>query len=83
MRDTQLKSESATSPNNYVKGKSTKTGKNAANSEPCFHSSKPNHVPAQSRFKDAICHKCQKKGHIAPVCQSKKLSVSDKKLSLK
>jgi len=80
-RDIQLlKSESAATPLHHFKGKSSKTGKIAANSKPCYRCGKANHM---RRFKDATCHKCQKKGHTAPVCQSKKPSVPDKKPSVK
>ncbi len=33
-------------------------------------SGKTNHAANDCKFKDAICHACGKKGHIAPVCRS-------------
>jgi len=63
-RDTQLlKSESAATPIDLVKGKSSKTCKTAANSKPCYRCGKTNYMPTQCTFNDATCHKCQKKGH--------------------
>ena len=29
------------------------------------------HTPAECRFKDAVCHYCGKKGHIAKACHSR------------
>ena len=36
----------------------------------CYHCGKTGHFPNQCHFKDAYCHACSKKGHIAPVCKS-------------
>ena len=36
----------------------------------CYRFRKTGHVPNQCRFKDAYCHACGKKEHIAPVCKS-------------
>ena len=39
-------------------------------STPCFRCGKANHTPKDCKFRDATCHTCGKKGHIAPVCRS-------------
>ena len=31
-------------------------------------------IPAGCKFKDEVCYKCQKKGHMAKVCRGKKQS---------
>ena len=36
----------------------------------CYHCRKTGHFPNQCRFKNAHCHVCGKKGHIAPVDKS-------------
>ena len=40
--------------------------------KPCFRCGKGNHTADRCRFKESTCHFCQKKGHIATVCLSKK-----------
>ena len=40
--------------------------------KPCHHYGKKNHLPHQCHFKDAVCHKCSKRGHIAKVCRASK-----------
>ena len=32
---------------------------------------KKNHTPANCRFKEVVCHHCQKKGHLAKVCRQR------------
>ena len=44
--------------------------------QPCHRCGKSNHEASQYRFIDAVCRKCNKMGHIAPVCYSKKKSQS-------
>ena len=39
---------------------------------PCRHCGKKGHSPNRCRFKDAVCHTSGKRGHISPVCYSKK-----------
>ena len=39
--------------------------------QPCSRCGKTTHTPSDCHFKDAECHACGKKGHIAPVCRSK------------
>ena len=39
---------------------------------PCYRCGRSNHDQKDCRFRDATCHNCNKKGHIAPVCLSKK-----------
>ena len=38
----------------------------------CFRCGNVGHTPDRCRFRDSTCHYCKKKGHIAPVCLSKK-----------
>ena len=40
----------------------------ADSDKPCYRCGKKNHTPANCRFKEVICHHCQKKGHMAKVC---------------
>ena len=37
----------------------------------CYCCGRSNHTPADCRFRDAECHNCGKKGHIAPACCGK------------
>ena len=46
------------------------TGKYETERKTCYRCSKTGHFPNQCRFKDAHCHACRKKGHIAPVYNS-------------
>ena len=39
--------------------------------KPC-HRCKKNHLPHQCHFKEAVCNKCSKKGHITKVCRASK-----------
>ena len=41
-----------------------------------------NHVTSQCRFKDAICHGCNKTGHIKPVCSKRHKHLNTKHLDL-
>ena len=41
-------------------------------SEACYRCGRTNHEPKDCRFRDAICNTCGKRGHISPVCRSKK-----------
>ena len=41
-------------------------------SKPCYRCGGVDHTHSACRFRDATCHKCQKKGHIAKVCRSGK-----------
>ena len=38
----------------------------------CYRCGKPNHKPAQCRFKTARCHNCGKVGHLRAVCRADK-----------
>ena len=46
------------------------------NGKPCFRCGRSNHDPKNCRFIDATCHNCAKKGHIAPVCRTKKTNLT-------
>ena len=37
----------------------------------CFHCGRGNHKPTECYLKDAVCRKCNKKGHIERVCRSR------------
>ena len=41
-------------------------------STPCYRCGHSNHAPNECRFREAVCHYCNKKGHIAPACRAKK-----------
>ena len=38
---------------------------------PCYQCG-GKHAPRDCRFKDAVCHSCKKRGHLARVCRSKR-----------
>lgn len=38
---------------------------------PCYRCGRGSHSPSECKFREATCHQCKKKGHIAPVCRSK------------
>ena len=38
---------------------------------PCYRCG-GKHAPRDCRFKDAVCHSCKKRGHLARVCRSKR-----------
>ena len=42
----------------------------ASANKPCYRCGGTDHAPSACRFRDATCHQCQKKGHIAKVCRS-------------
>ena len=42
--------------------------------QPCYHCGKVNHSSSAYRFKDAHCHCCGKRGHIATICRSRSKS---------
>ena len=37
--------------------------------EKCYRCGGADHAPGECRFRDATCHKCQKRGHIAKACR--------------
>ena len=39
--------------------------------KPCYRC-RDSHLPSECRFKDAVCHSCNKMGHIAKACRRKK-----------
>ena len=40
--------------------------------KPCHHCGKGFHNPSECHYKDFVCKKCKKRGHLARVCHSKK-----------
>ena len=42
----------------------------------CYCCGRSTHGPADCRFREADCRNCGKKGHIAPVCRSKRRTTS-------
>jgi hypothetical protein len=44
----------------------------------CYRCDGQGHYANEYRFKEAICHKCNKKGHIKKACKGKKISVTRK-----
>ena len=56
---------------------STAAKKSNAQEKPCFRCGRKNHVPHQCYFKDTVCHKCNKRGHISKVCRSSVQSKND------
>ena len=47
----------------------TAAASNSSTRKSC-HSCGGNHLHDTCKFRDALCHKCQRMGHIAPVCKS-------------
>ena len=47
--------------------------------KPCHRCGKKNHLPADYRYKDAVCNYCHKKGHLAKVCRKLPQAVEKKK----
>lgn len=43
----------------------------------CAHCGWKNHSSERCKFKNSVCHKCSKVGHLANVCNSKQISVVD------
>ena len=48
-----------------------KLSNRSTNQQSCYHCECTNHMASDCKFKDAECHKCGEKGHIAPACRSK------------
>ena len=48
-------------------------------SKPCYRCGRSNHNANDCRFKEATCHHCHKKGHIAPACLKKKREAGNTK----
>ena len=51
---------------------------NSKPTQPCYHCGKQDHIPSTCRFKEELCQKCDKKGHIVRVCCSMKQILSGK-----
>ena len=47
---------------------------NRMRTNPCYRCGEA-HQAAKCRFKQATCHKCKKKGHIAKVCRSSQVGL--------
>ena len=45
--------------------------------KPCYCCGKGFHKPSECHYKDLVCNKCKKKGHLAKVCHSKKVVKAD------
>ena len=64
--------------------KSTKTAVHKVNTRrtpatsSCYRCERSNHEPEDCRFCDAICHHCNKKGHIAPAYRTKQKGTNHK-----
>lgn len=72
-RDTQLFKSSDTAINQLThtnKRESNPSSKREKPTKPCYCCGKINYTASQCKFKEATCHKCQKKGHIVSVCRS-------------
>ena len=54
-----------------LKTPETLVQKVSGSSTPCYRCGRSNHNPKDCRFRDADCHFCKKKGHIASVCRAK------------
>ena len=52
------------------------------NTPKCYRCDGQEHYANECRFKEAICHKCNKKGHIKKACKGKKISDTRKLLLL-
>ena len=70
---------SAKSAVNYVARRGEKPsasssgGNRKMTTSPCYHCGGTNHKPDQCRYANAVCHQCNKKGHLQRVCRSKKV----------
>ena len=40
--------------------------------KPCYRCGKGFHKESECHYKDIVCNKCKKKGHLAKVCHNKK-----------
>ena len=56
----------------FSKGGAAAVHKVDQKGDPCYRCGRSNHTSDECRFKDATCHACEKKGHLASVCQSRK-----------
>ena len=44
------------------------------NKKPCYRCGKQDHSPSDCKYRDFVCRKCSKKGHLAKVCRSRSQS---------
>ena len=51
--------------------------------KPCHRCRKKNHLPADCRYKDAVCNYCHKKGNLAKVCRKLPQAVEKKTVNKK
>jgi len=51
--------------------KSTPSNEGRGFDKKCSHCGRKNHAAKDCKFRTAICHKCDQKGHIAPICPTK------------
>ena len=72
----QLQAAASATPSNQVPVHKVREGEKSSPSIKCYHCGKPNHKAPQCRYKDSICAKCKKKGHLAKVCCSTKSTPS-------
>ena len=62
-------------------GKSSKLGTPKSSSSPlrkaCYRCGKNDHVADNCYYKEAVCNKCKRKGHLAKVCRTKQPQLKD------
>ena len=55
-----------------LKGTENAVNRVAPQRKPCYRCGRSSHDQKDCKFRDAECHNCGKRGHIAPVCRSPK-----------
>ena len=73
-KDTKQLQAAAATPSNPVTVHKVREGEKSSPRIKCYRCGKPNHKAPECHYKDSVCAKCKKKGHIAKVCRSTKSS---------
>ena len=71
-KKTSRDSRQPTYSNNSASSSYSPSSQGVKNKRLCFRCNSPKHLANNCQYRDAVCYKCQKRGHIGPACRGGK-----------